>query len=159
MKKIFSSKLFLCILTAVICISGAVLADSLLNANDILYAPSNSNFNVSNVKDALDELYNKPKGSEVFAVAQYGNSWLSGYLIDLSTGTFTGAINEHVVGRTMSVEWTGNSYVVKALVSGKFLKSWNYDFEIIDCNAGDTIVTFNRLGSGTTVFNTVGMIE
>ena len=59
--KIFKSRLFIFLLTAVVCITGTVLADDLLNAKDVLYAPNDSSFDVTNVKDALDTLYDKTK--------------------------------------------------------------------------------------------------
>ena len=42
---------------------GIVYADSLINANDVLYAPNNGDFNASTVKDALDTLYNMANDS------------------------------------------------------------------------------------------------
>ncbi len=58
MKKIFKSRLFIFLVTAMTFLSVGVLADELLNAKDVLYAPNSSEFNVDNVKSALDQLYN-----------------------------------------------------------------------------------------------------
>ena len=63
MKKIKGSN-FLSLILGGILLSGIVVyADSLLNANDVLYAPNNGDFNVSTVKEGLDELYNIANGT------------------------------------------------------------------------------------------------
>ncbi len=57
--KIFKSRLFLCLLTAIICISGTVLADNILEAKNVLFSSNNPEFKAKNVEDALNELYGK----------------------------------------------------------------------------------------------------
>ena len=63
MKKIFKAKWFVYLIIAVTFLSVGVLADDLIDAHSVLYAPNNSAFEVDNVQDALDELYSKTKGN------------------------------------------------------------------------------------------------
>ncbi len=57
MKKILKSKIFIVIITMIICISGTLYAANVYYANTIKYTPSDSSWNVTNVSDALNSLY------------------------------------------------------------------------------------------------------
>ena len=59
MSKLLHSKLFLLLIVGISFISG-VLASNYM-ASDVLYTPSDTNWNVSNVKAALDDLYSNRK--------------------------------------------------------------------------------------------------
>ena len=65
--KIFKSRLFMFIL-GILLTSGVVYAANMISSSDVSYRPENNEFNVSNVKSALDELYtrsdNNNPGSE-----------------------------------------------------------------------------------------------
>lgn len=66
MKKIFKNPFFTFILGSLIFGGiGVVYAYSIF-ANDIGFEPNNSSWNVSNVKDALDDLYKLKSGSQVY---------------------------------------------------------------------------------------------
>ncbi len=57
--KIFKSRTFAFILGAIIFGGIGVYAGGLINSSEVNYSPSNINWNVSNVKDALDNIYNE----------------------------------------------------------------------------------------------------
>lgn len=57
MKKVFSSRIFLVVVTAIITTGGTALASCTYYSNQVLYSPSDNTWNVSNVKEALDDLY------------------------------------------------------------------------------------------------------
>ena len=59
MKKIFKSRVFAFILGAILFGSIGVVSAYTILANDIGYTPSNTTWEVSNVKDAIDDLYSK----------------------------------------------------------------------------------------------------
>ena len=156
MKKILKSRLFFFILGVVISSGVATVFAFSVFAPEVGYTARDEMWEVDNVKEALDDLRKHYPSGEVAFVAQY-TTYLTGYMFDLPKGEFYSAGNGSVSGRTMSLEWTGNSYIVKALVSGRFLISWNYDSNIVECNAGDTIYTFNR--QNNTVFTSIGLIN
>ena len=56
MKNIFKSRLFIFIITAIV-FTGVGVYAATINSSDVSYTPSDSNWNVSNVADAIDELY------------------------------------------------------------------------------------------------------
>lgn len=64
MKKIFKSRLFMFIL-GILLTSGVVYAANMISSSDVSYRPENDEFNVSNVKSALDELYDMADGNKV----------------------------------------------------------------------------------------------
>ncbi|MBE6161572.1 MAG: hypothetical protein E7158_05100 [Firmicutes bacterium] len=57
MKKIFKSRILLVIVTVILTGSISVYAAGRYYANQVDYEPSNPNFNVDNMADALDQLY------------------------------------------------------------------------------------------------------
>ena len=57
MKKLFKSKVFIFVVTAITFSSISVYAAGRYYANQVDYEPSNPNFNVNNMADALDQLY------------------------------------------------------------------------------------------------------
>lgn len=52
-------KVFIGIIIGILVTSGVVYAAVLIDASDVTYTPSNSEWGVSNVSDALDDLYTK----------------------------------------------------------------------------------------------------
>lgn len=83
MKKVVNNKLFLIIITAIICIGGTVTATVLYNANQISYVPKDSAWEASDVKTALDDLYtmadsiiNAPQNTiKSFPLNPYSTGW------------------------------------------------------------------------------------
>ena len=65
LKKLFKSRLFLIIITAIICASGSVLATTTILSNSVSYEPSNTSWDVNNVQDALDDLYTLATQNEI----------------------------------------------------------------------------------------------
>ena len=65
MKKIFNNKMFIVIICAVVFTSIGAYAANLYNAIDIIYTPTDSSWDVSNVHDALNDLYTTRKGSKL----------------------------------------------------------------------------------------------
>ena len=59
MKKVFKSRILLVIVTVILTGSISVYAAGRYYATQVDYEPSNPNFNVDNMADALDELYDK----------------------------------------------------------------------------------------------------
>ena len=118
MKKVLKSKLFIILLAAIICVSGSVFATTLYYSNQISYLPEDTNWNVSNVEDALNDLYVASNSGGTYTikvnwVAQYATGDFltveiqnqegeklfnytrpvknsSGYLMDSYSKTFTG---------------------------------------------------------------------
>lgn len=148
-------KVIIGFIVGVILASGITVYAYSYYARDIGYIKPGIGKEIS-VEKALNELYSKDSTKEVVFVAQYTN-YLSGYMFDLSSGTFTPANSQDVTGETMKIEWNGNAYVVKAMVDGRFLLSWNYDSNIVECNVGDTIYTFNR--QNDSIFTSIGLIK
>ena len=61
MKKIIKNPIFIFILSAIIFGSMGVALAATILAKDVSYTPSNTNWKVDNVGDAIDELYNNYK--------------------------------------------------------------------------------------------------
>jgi len=64
MKKIIGSRVFSFMLGAILFSSVAVYATSTLLSRNVTFTPENSNWNVSNVEDALNDLYNSTNQNE-----------------------------------------------------------------------------------------------
>lgn len=65
MKKIFKSRVFAFVLGALLFGSIGVVSAYTILANDIGYTPSNTTWEVDNVKDAIDDLYTKANNQKV----------------------------------------------------------------------------------------------
>ena len=82
MKKIFKNPIFTFILGIILCCITIVIAES-INSDEVLYDNSNSNTNLGNVQDVLDNLYNIYDHSGVgFSLLTRNPSDLSTELID-----------------------------------------------------------------------------
>lgn len=96
MKKIIQSKIFL-IISGIIFTSIGVYAANYI-ASDVSYTPSNKDWKVNNVNDALDELYIKQSNltniEELVLADVYGNS----IGITESSGTLNGSVNQGMSG-------------------------------------------------------------
>ena len=57
MRKLLNNKLFLCLALFLAFISGVIASNYL--ASDVAYTPSDSNWDVNNVADALDDIYGR----------------------------------------------------------------------------------------------------
>lgn len=83
MKRIIKSRIFLVIVTAIICTSIGVYAASYA-ANDVSFTPKNTNWkkedgtNITNVKDALDDLYSNRPSSNDFVNAEWKFPYIGG---------------------------------------------------------------------------------
>ena len=75
--KIFKSRIFAFILGAIIFGGIGVYAGGLINSSDVNYSPSDNNWNVSNVKDALDNIYSKLNPECEYDV---GKTWSFSYI-------------------------------------------------------------------------------
>lgn len=80
-KKVLKSKLFIILLTAIICVSGSVFATTLYYSNQISYLPEDTNWNVSNVEDALNDLYVASNSGGTYTIKV---NWVAQY----ATGDF-----------------------------------------------------------------------
>ena len=95
MKKIIKNPIFIFILSAIIFGSmGVVLAATIL-AKDVSYTPSNTNWKVDNVGDAIDELYNNYKNK--ISTLQTTNDSLNNEIETLTT-KLSNATNAGVSG-------------------------------------------------------------
>ena len=78
MKKVFKSKIFIIILSAIILCSGTALAYSII-ANDVGFTPADSSWkdkdgnDIENVKEALDDLHFELKERKVYCVRLTGD--------------------------------------------------------------------------------------
>lgn len=82
MKKFIKNNLKICltiIITSIVCIGGTVYASVKYFANDISFTPKNSNWNVKNVGEALDALYNLALNNEVCDETP-GKTWEYDYI-------------------------------------------------------------------------------
>ena len=75
MKKVIKSRLFIVILTMIICISGTLYAANVYYANEVKYTPTDSSWNVTNVNEALNSLYSKTRnGGPTMVSAKEGET-------------------------------------------------------------------------------------
>lgn len=72
MKKIFKSRIFSFILGAVI-FSGISVCAYSLSSNDISFTPENNNWQVSNVEEAVNDLYDKSNLGDLEIIMSKGN--------------------------------------------------------------------------------------
>ena len=77
MKKFINSKLFIVIITAVICISGTAFAASELLAKDVDYTPLDNEWkatdgtDITNVKEAIDDLHKRISNMELSLMYEF----------------------------------------------------------------------------------------
>ena len=72
MKKVIKSRIFLVIITIIICISGTLYAATTYKASDVVYNASDGTS--MNVEDALNELYNKSNNTGYPDITMYLDS-------------------------------------------------------------------------------------
>lgn len=77
MKKFLKSRIFPFILGAII-FSGITASAYTILASDVTYTPSNSSWEVDNVKDAIDELYGNVKNLTLIGSADFDTTYWAG---------------------------------------------------------------------------------
>ena len=101
MKKIIKSRIFLVIITMIICISGTLYAATTYKATDVMYNASDGTS--MNVNDALNELYNRSSSQ----IIKLGN----GTTFNLKTLQETGKIPQNINLN----ELTSNNFIVEII--------------------------------------------
>ncbi len=104
MKKIIKSRIFLVIITMIICISGTLYAASTYKASDVVYNASDGTS--TNVESALNDLYNKTK--------EYSNNFFP-FNVNYVYNNYIGSTNK--ITFTTTIE-TGNIDITKYKIVG-----------------------------------------
>ncbi len=113
MKKILKSKIFIVIITTIMVASGTLYAANIYYANEVKYTPSDSSWNVTNVNDALNNLYSMK--TELDTIKGIGDATAG----DIASGKTAVVKGEKVMGTKVD----GTNYKVyrfysEATVSG-----------------------------------------
>ena len=122
MKKIFDKKTILTIIiTITICFGGMVVASAIYYATDVSYTPTDSSWKVSNVNDALNELYNE-KDKNMSSAA-----YISDIMTQLYAETTTKKLQITLPAGTYWVQASINNYrnIPENELWSKLETSWN----------------------------------
>ena len=114
MKKVLNSKIFIVIITMVICISGTLYATNVYKSEEVIYTPKNSEWSVENVKSALDDLYSMK--TELDTIKGIGDATAG----DIASGKTAVVKGEKVTGTKVE----GTNYKV-------------YEFKNVEATASD----------------------
>ena len=147
MKKILKSRIFLVIITAIICTSIGVSATILYQADEIGFTPDDPNWNVNNLEDALNDLYeNKEDSSDILWVNPSPTSEFTSKSISLDLSAYNAIL---VVGNYTNNEiyraykYTGYTIIDKNSTGNlKILYSGN------DCSTRSITVSNNSVMFG-----------
>ena len=137
MKKIFKSRILLVIVTVILTGSISVYAAGRYYASQIDYEPSNPNFNVDNMSDALDELYDKTKNYKNLSTPTdvESNYLLNGKKAYKSNGTLvTGSISTY--NGTTNI--TASSETQTLQTNGKYMNS-DITINALPAGSGDCV--------------------
>ena len=91
MKKIFKSRIFWIIITAIVCTTTAVGATVLYNSSEIGFTPTDPNWHVNNLEDAINDLHNTSNKTavQVATLTTQGASYTmqnDGYVVGTARG-------------------------------------------------------------------------
>ena len=140
MKKKINSNILSFILGAIIFSGATVLAFS-LTANTILYAPSNSTWQVNNVEEALNSLYIS-KTSDNYALVEHKiGTWIDGkpiYQITININDYTTA--EISTNSYVTITGFGSSLKIDNVISGVITKTNKYVTPVIVGVTNNTVV-------------------
>jgi len=106
MKKIFKNRLFCFLLGAILFSSVAVYATSTLLSKNVTFTPENSDWNVSNVEDALNDLYENSNNSVVTFDNIYTNHKF-GTIVDSVSLSLDLEAGNYICESNASVAYTG----------------------------------------------------
>ena len=162
--KILKSRILLVIVTIILTGSISVYAAGRYYANQVDYEPSNPNFNVDNMADALDELYDKTKNYKNLSTPTDVNpsNLLSGIKAYNSNGELvTGNISTNCVsgkiekgsGHRQLTNFKPSTFLVFSLDNGKnWGNYYNYEYNTtdqIDFNISNKIITTSKVTAYT----------
>ena len=99
MKKILSNRLFIFIISGVFFASVTLYAANIYYANEVKYTPSDSSWNVTNVNDALNNLYSMK--TELDTIKGIGDATAG----DIASGKTAVVKGEKVTGTSTSEGW------------------------------------------------------
>jgi len=145
--KILKSRIILVIITIILTGSISVYAAGKYYANQVEYEPSNPNFNVGNMADALDELYDKTKNYKNLSTPTdvESNYLLNGKKAYKSNGTLvTGSIPTY--NGTTNI--TASSETQTLQTNGKYMNS-DITINALPAGSGDCVSGYSSFTSSS----------
>ena len=153
MKKIIENRIFIIIITMIICISGTMYAATTYKASEISYTPSSGS--ATNVESALNELYTKVGNSgkiqEWIGYYVYSGNYLQYfkqdtdgkfYYLNTGSGQDWSTTHMYVYGNTIKTKTAGKFYICYTVTGG------NKACETVTATAEQNIFTVSNQGVG-----------
>ncbi len=150
-------KLILGIFIGILVSGGVVYGANLIDSKDVTYTPNNSNFNVSNVKNSIDKLYDKIQNESIEKLELVANLTVKQRRVTSVSNKFTGEKDKYYYLKGYYIYGAGgstnndlnigiNTIVGRLTVNNATIISEYPDLDIVRIKAindGDVAITMN----------------